>query len=208
VISFDLTGTLATFRFCDSIYFEGLPGLYASRHGREIQEAQEYLKRCYDEVGDREADWYDIKYWFSRFELGSDWDELLKDLSHRIEFYPETESVLAELSREYELILITNACREFLAVEMESLRGHFRHIISCVSDFGEVKKTSRLYGHICRQLGLRPEEVTHVGDHWHFDFVAPRECGLTAFYLDRTGASSQKGDFTITDLRELKDRLI
>ena len=206
ILSFDLTGTLATFSFCDSIYFDGLPSLYAEKHGIEIDLAREYLVKCYDELGDHHADWYDITYWFERFDLGNGWYTLLKDLSHKIEFYPESKEVLTQLSLEYELILTTNACREFVEIETATIRNHFSRIISCVSDFGEVKKTPEFYGRICQFLGRNPEDIIHIGDHWQFDYVAPSEFGLTAFYLDRTGKRS--GDHVIHDLSEIVSKLI
>ena len=206
ILSFDLTGTLATFNFCDSIYFEGLPQLYAARYDTGFEEAMRYLKECYDEVGDQEPDWYDITYWFKRFDLGDGWDSFLNDLSPNIKFYPETKSILAHLSKKYELILISNACREFLNVETTSIRKHFSRIISCVSDFSEVKKTPEFYTKACRLMELAPEEIIHIGDNWQFDFVAPREAGLQAFYLNRTKKHS--GEHIIHDLSELEEKLL
>ena len=206
ILSFDLTGTLATFSFCDSIYFDGLPTLYAEKNGIAIDQAREHLKRCYDEVGDHHIDWYDITYWFDRLDLGNGWNMLLNDLSHNIEFYPESKAVLTELSQEYELILTTNACREFVEIETDPIRDHFSQIISCVSDFGEVKKTPEFYGRVCQFLDRDPEDIIHIGDHWQFHYVAPSEFGLTAFFLDRTGKRS--GDYVIHDLSEMVAKLI
>ncbi len=206
VLSFDLTGTLATFGFCDSIYFEGLPQLYARKHGIAIEEAKGYLMEFYDEVGDQEPDWYDIKYWFKRFELGDGWYPLLNELSHNIRFHTEAESVLARLAEKHELIMVSNACREFLEVETASIRKYFTRIISCVSDFGEVKKTPEFYLTLCQSIGKSPQEIIHIGDNWQFDFVAPREAGLQAIYLDRT--KQALGDHVIHTLSELEDALL
>lgn len=206
ILSFDLTGTLATFKFCDAVYFEGLPRLYAERHGTRFEEAQAYLKSQYDTLGEEIAEWYDIKYWFNRLGLGEGWTELLRDFAPRIEFYPEAPDMLERYSREYELILITNAGREFMEIETAPIKKYFARTISCVSDFGEVKKTPDFYGRVCRSLGREPEEITHVGDHWQFDFIAPRGHGLRAFYLDRTG--ERDGEHIVHDLIELETRLI
>ncbi|MFO8010105.1 MAG: HAD family hydrolase [Dehalococcoidia bacterium] len=206
IISFDLTGTLATTRFCDSIYFQGLPEIYASINNVEIEEAKRYLRVFYDEVGDRSPEWYDIKYWFERLSLGNGWMELLREMSHNIEWYPESEQVLAELNYEYDLILLTNACREFMEVETEAISKYFKRMISCVSEFGEVKKTPEFYLRVCQSLSCGTEDIIHVGDHWHFDYVAPRGCGMTAFYLDRSGRDD--GDFTIHQLSDLRTRMI
>ncbi|MFO8102188.1 MAG: HAD family hydrolase [Dehalococcoidia bacterium] len=206
ILSFDLTGTLATFSFCDSIYFEGLPHLYSSKHGIEIEEAKGYLIKCYDEVGDQEPDWYDITYWFKRFDLGDGWYPFLEELSYNIRFDPQAEPVLARLATKYELIMVSNACREFLDVETASISKYFTRIISCVSDFGEVKKTPEFYLKLCQSINKKPEEIIHIGDNWQFDFVAPREAGLQAIYLDRTNESS--GNNVIHKLSELKNALL
>ncbi len=206
ILSFDLTGTLATFSFCDSIYFEGLPELYAAKYNISFEETKRHLKECYDDVGDQEPDWYDISYWFKRFDLGDGWDALLNEFSHNVRFYSESESVLKELRQTYDLILITNACRPFVEVETDSISKYFTRIISCVSDFGEVKKTPQFYAKVCHLLKRSPKEITHVGDNWQFDFVAPKEHGLRAIYIDRSRKTT--GEFVIHDLNELESRLL
>ena len=85
------------------------------------------------------------------------------------------------------------------------LRGYFTHVFSCTSDFDEVKKTPDVYVSVCRILGIEPEEMIHVGDHRHFDFIAPRQLGVTAFLLDREG--KEEGDFIVHDLREFWQRI-
>jgi HAD superfamily hydrolase (TIGR01549 family) len=206
VLSFDLTGTLATFRFCDSVWFEGLPTLYAEKNSITFVEAKEHLRKNYDELGDHATEWYDIKYWFARFGLGTGWIKLLQEFSSRIEFYPETLEVLERCSRMYDLVLITNASREFVEIETAPIKRYFRNIISCVSDFGEVKKTPEFYAKVCHSLGEDPAGWIHVGDHWQFDFLAPRGIGITSFYLDRRRA--RVGEFIIHDLNELERKLL
>ncbi|MFA4835657.1 MAG: HAD family hydrolase [Dehalococcoidia bacterium] len=206
ILSFDLTGTLATFKFCDAVWFEGMPRLFAEKNAISVDESREYLRQNYAELGDQVVEWYDIKYWFARFGLGTGWTELLEEFSHNIEFYPETSAVLEQYSRMYNLVLITNASREFVEVETASIKKYFSKIISCVSDFGEVKKTPEFYARVCESLGGEPSEWIHVGDHWQFDFLAPRGIGITSFYLDRRKESL--GEFIIHDLSELESKLL
>jgi len=206
ILSFDLTGTISTYRFSDSVWFEGLPQIYAERKAISLEAAKEYLKKNYDEVGDRTVEWYDIKYWFNRFKLGNDWKQLLENSSPNIEFYPEVKDMLTKLSRRYDLVLVTNASREFVDIETLEIEGYFQRIISSVSDFGEVKKTPEFYARACHLLRKEPQELTHIGDHWQFDFVAPRELGMNAFYLDRTGELD--GKYIIHDLSELEAKLL
>ena len=119
VLSFDLTGTLATFSYCDAVWFEGLPELYAEKYNVPVDKAKEYLTEQYKMVGDQAPEWYDIKYWFGRFRLGNGWGKLLEQFSPRIEFYPEAKSTLQQCSQKYDLVLITNAARVLLRSRRE-----------------------------------------------------------------------------------------
>jgi len=180
--------------------------MFAERNGISFNAAKEYLKNAYDEVGDEAVEWYDIKYWFKRFKLGNDWNGLLEKFGSNIEFYPEVMDALAKLSQRYNLILVSNASREFIDIETPEIQGYFQRIISSVSDFREVKKTPEFYAKVCHLLGKEPQEVVHIGDHWQFDFVAPTGLGMNAFFLDRT--AEQDGEFIIHSLSELETKLL
>ena len=54
-------------------------------------------------------------------------------------------------------------------------------------------------------MGVEPEEVAHVGDSWDFDYIAAREAGIRAFYLDRNGKA--EGQDVVRDLGEFEARL-
>jgi FMN phosphatase YigB (HAD superfamily) len=58
---------------------------------------------------------------------------------------------------------------------------------------------------MCQEMGVRPEQVVHVGDNWQFDFIAPSEVGIQAFYLDRK--RQMKYIESLDSLVELTDRL-
>jgi putative hydrolase of the HAD superfamily len=125
----------------------------------------------------------------------------------KISIYPDVHCILDRLKEKFPIILASNAGREFIEVEMEAtgLWRYFDRIFSATSDFGEVKKTIGFYQRICQILGANPQEVVHVGDHYDFDYLVPRTLGIHAFYLDRS--AQQRGDFVISDLRDLEERL-
>jgi len=207
IISFDMNGTLTQDRFTELIWGEGVPGLYSLTKKIPLGEAKEYVFREYQRVGEERKEWYDIKYWFNFFGLGEDWRGLLKDFEHEIKPFPEVPSVLKELSKDYKLIVTTNASKEFSDIELEAakLKDYFDNIFSSTSDFGEVKKTPDVYLKVCQTLDIKPEEMAHVGDHRLFDFTAPQELGIRAFYLDREG--KERGDFIVQNLREFYQKL-
>ena len=59
----------------------------------------------------------------------------------------------------------------------------------------------------CERLGVSPVAAAYVGDNPHLDVVGARNAGLTAIWLNRTGADYpedlQPPDHTITTLAEL-----
>ncbi|MBI4334985.1 MAG: HAD family hydrolase [Chloroflexi bacterium] len=205
IISLDMDGTLVQPEFVNGVWLEGIPALYARQHKRDLPEATKLVREAYDSVGQEAREWYDIRYWLDRFALPSDLGELMESYKDRISFYPEVPEVLERLKQKYPLIVVSNAAQEFLNIEMESLKDHFSHIFSCVSHFGRVKKDSSVYRDICRTLGIAPEEMYHVGDHFEFDYVAPSSLGIRACYVDRTGSGN--GPDTVKDLREFEVRL-
>jgi putative hydrolase of the HAD superfamily len=93
-------------------------------------------------------------------------------------------------------------------------------VFSATSDFGEVKKSNGFYARVCEIADVKPHEVVHIGDHWVFDFVNPREMGMTAYFLDRGRSRNRKvegegrksgvkvkreDEFVISDLNEIID---
>jgi HAD superfamily hydrolase (TIGR01549 family) len=109
--------------------------------------------------------------------------------------------------REFRLIIVSNAGREFIELELEKteMTGCFERIFSSTSDFGVVKKTARLYQRVCSILGVSSQEIVHVGDDRKFDFEVPRRLGMVAYHLDRTG--KHQGEFVIHSLEELTRKL-
>ncbi len=207
VISFDLDGTLVELEFSEWVWSVGIPQLFAEKRGISFDEAKEIVEEEYRKVGDRSPQWYDIKYWFNFFQLNGHWKPLLNRFSHKIKPYPEVSKVLQDLSPNYRLIIISNAAREFIDIEVElaELRRYFSRIFSATSDFGQIKKTAKFYGGICQLLGISSQEMVHVGDHWEFDYIAPKGRGIKALHIDRSW--SRSGDDVIRSLEEVGQKL-
>jgi putative hydrolase of the HAD superfamily len=207
IVSFDMDGTLIESEYTDWVWHHGIPDLYAEKTGLPFEEAKDFVVREYRKVGEAGIDWYDIKYWFRLFELGMDWKTLMERYTDKIRVYPDVHPILDRLKDSFRLVLTSNAGREFIDVEMEAtgLAGYFDQIFSATSDFGEVKKTPRFYRRICEILKIQPEEMAHVGDHYEFDYLVPRDLGIQAFYLDRS--ARKKGNSVLWDLRDMGNRL-
>lgn len=207
ILSFDFDGTLVKSSYADSVWLEGLPQLYAQEKQISLASAKQIVFEEYNRVGDKRKEWYDIGWWFQKFELSSDWKTLLNSYRHTVELYPETFETIQYLLNYYNISILSNAKHEFIDIQLQEtgLRPFFSYIFSSVSDFGQVKKTPEIYKAVCQKLQCTPQEIVHVGDHKEFDFVYPRAFGIHAVYLDRSKRCM--GEHVIHSLSELKTYL-
>jgi putative hydrolase of the HAD superfamily len=207
VVSFDMDGTLIVKNFADAVWFEGVPRLYAERWGVPLEDALERVKRAYDEVGPGRLEWYELGYWFKRFDLPGSWRELLARYRRVARPYPDVKGVLAKLKRKYRLIVVSAAAREFvdLGIKGNGLDRFFERTFSAVSDFGVIGKQPELFKRVCAEIGIAPEELLHVGDDPIYDLEMPRRVGAKSLLLDRE--CENRTPWTIHSLRELPERL-
>ncbi len=172
-------------------------------HNIGLETAKARIKEMYDEIGETRKEWYDIKYWFERFGLG-DYQQLLQDCCHRVSYYPETQQVLANLSRTHTLIASSGSSREFLTYLLAGVDRYFSRVFSSISDYSQ-PKTPQFYANVCQEMDVRPSEIVHVGDSWQFDVLSAGEAGITAYHIDRN--QEKKGAKSLRSLRELESRL-
>ncbi len=204
-ISFDLDGTLATVDLDEAIWFSEIPARYAARHGLPLALAKERVFSEYRALRGHPR-WTDMALWFERFDLG-DWREAALGLQHLARLYPDALPTLRALRPRYRLFLITQAERKFLDLKLaaEGLGGHFEAVYATPNDLGSLTKDAAIYARILAELGLEAGRVLHVGDHPRHDYESPRQAGLRALLLDRSGA--QQGPDVIHGLGELLGRL-
>ncbi len=205
VISFDLDGTLVDGLYGNMVWLEGIPELYAERHGMSRTDAAAEVKKAYDSVGESHLLWYDIGYWLKRFDLTVSVPDLLDRYCDYIRPLPHAAEVVEALGFKYRLVIASNAARVFLEKELAhaGLGRYFSRTISATSDFGMVKKEEGFYRCMCAALDVSPAEVAHVGDHRVFDFEAPRLAGIDSYHYDPSAAANG----AIRDLRDLLERL-
>jgi len=204
IISFDLDGTLVTTDFVDAVWLERIPELYAEKYGLNFEEAKKRVEEEYLKVGPEALEWYDIHYWIEKFKLDANWKEILLSCKNKLRLYPEVKKVLESLSENATIIITSNAAREFIVIEVQvlDLRILFSNIFSAVSDFHKTKKDKEVYRKIMEKVGGK---FIHVGDNYDFDYIAPRQAGLVAYYLDRSGNSN--GSHVVRNLIEFEEKL-
>jgi len=201
-ISFDMDGTIVHRNFANSIWFEAIPRLYSQRWRVPFEVAVERVRKAYDEVGPKRLEWYDIKYWFRRFDLGERWNEVLREYRDRAQLYPDVEPVFRRLTGKYVLVIATAAAREFvdMALAGKPILSLVSGIFSSVSDFGQIGKTPEFFRALCGRIGVRPNELLHVGDHVEHDVDAAREAGANAILIDREGDRGIRSLFELLDI--------
>ncbi len=203
-----MDGTITDVSFADSVWLEGIPRLFALKNGVSFETAKKEVTSEYYKIGRERLEWYDLSYWINKLGLDISPREILGSFKQNIKAFPEVPEVLEGLRNEgFRLIILTNARREFvdLDVEKTGIMGCFERVFSSTSDFGLVKNTVEPYRKVCEACAVSPSEVVHVGDDESFDFEVPRRLGITAFHLDRT--AEHTGEFVIRSLRELSGKL-
>ena len=188
--------------FSYAIWFELIPGRYSERYGLSLEEASMKVRQAYESVGDQRLEWYDVQYWFTRFDLGNA-DIAMEELQPRVQYYPDTKDVLKQLQSRYTLSVASGSPRPFLKHLLRDIEHHFSAIYSSTTDFQQVK-TAEFWAGMCRDLDVDPGQVIHIGDHIQFDFIEPASIGIKAFHLDRDGKISAAGSLqSLTELTRL-----
>jgi len=207
IISFDLDGTLVKSTYADKVWLEGLPKIYAKEKKVPLEQAKKYIYQEYEKIGKNRKEWYDIDWWFKQFKLKENWQNLLNNYRNTIQLYPETIEILEKLSKKFELIIISNAKREFVEIQLEEtyLKSYFKHVFSSLSDFSTVKKLPNVYRDILDFLNIQPHEIVHVGDSKEFDYESPQKIGIKSFYLNRE--KTEENNYTIHSLSVLENAI-
>ena len=202
VISFDLHETLATPDFVLAVWYEGVPHAYSTRQNLAFEAAKSAVFDQYRTVTEDQREYYDLNYWSERLKLGG-YHAAIEFCKHKIAHYPEVKEVLESLSRKYPLIISSSMPREFIPPIVEGIEKYFTKIFSSFSDCLQFK-TADFYRIVLKEMKIEPSEMLHVGNDWIKDYIIPCEVGINCLHLDR---KSQPGYCTITDLRQLEERI-
>jgi len=121
-------------------------------------------------------------------------------------FHPCTERVLDELSGKYKVALLSNTMSDQPRVSLTEKRldRHFTLII-CSRDLGVRKPSPRIFRHVLRELGVKPEEAVHVGDNIEADMDGAEGVGITPIWIRNSNSPPWHGYVvnSICDLPEL-----
>lgn len=71
------------------------------------------------------------------------------------------------------------------------------------AEVGVEKPDGRIFRLALQRLGLRPQEVVHIGDSYEVDVLGARAVGITPILLDREGKAEHQDVLCISSLTEL-----
>ncbi|MBU7011160.1 MAG: HAD family hydrolase [Theionarchaea archaeon] len=201
ILSFDLCGTLVDCSFADYVWKEGVPHLYAEKQGIPFEDAKRRVTAEYDKVGGDDIRYFELEYWFRYLNLDGTPHDLVHAYKEMIAVYEEVPEVLERLSKKYTLIVASLAHRDLLPLALSDIQSYFDHVFSATSDFSYVRKHQKFYSDILGLLSVNPSDVVHVGDDYIYDCEVPRDVGIHAFFLERTGTGE------LRNLREVESKI-
>lgn len=82
------------------------------------------------------------------------------------------------------------------------LAEFFAFILSS-AEAGAEKPDEKIFKLALQRLGLRPQEVAHIGDSYEIDVLGARAVGITPILLDRKGQADYQDVICINSLTEL-----
>jgi putative hydrolase of the HAD superfamily len=122
-------------------------------------------------------------------------------------FFPDSESVLKDLKKDYKLILLTNTNKfAFMQVnEKFKLSEKFDKIYASYAT-GMLKINPKVFEKILKDFKLKKEDVIMVGDSIESDIKGAENAGIKSVLLDRW--ERKEFDPKIKELAELKDHIV
>ena len=103
--------------------------------------------------------------------------------------------MLDALAPRFPLALITNGASDTQRSSLQAfgLEGRFDPVIVS-GEVGLAKPNVAVFGLVSDKLGLRHDEVLHVGDSLRLDVAGAKAAGMLAVWLNRNGRARAAGD--------------
>jgi putative hydrolase of the HAD superfamily len=127
----------------------------------------------------------------------------------RLEALPHAAETLATLSPNWNLALATSAdvsSEGDIRIALDKVNlGQWLERIYSFTNTGLRKTSPDFYNFILKDLGLSPQNVIMIGDHFEADVQVPNRCGMRAIWLNETTAEEREGPLfrTVHNLAEV-----
>jgi 2-haloacid dehalogenase len=106
--------------------------------------------------------------------------------------FPDSPAALAELSRRYQLIILSNVDRASFAGSNKRLGVTFTSILTA-QDVGSYKPAARNFDALLtrvEELGIGPGKLLHVAQSLFHDHVPAKEAGLPTVWINRASSGA------------------
>lgn len=100
---------------------------------------------------------------------------------NEVELYPDSLPALQRITARWPVASLTNGNAD---LERIGIHSHFVHHVSA-RDHGMAKPDPRIFQAAADLLGVRPEQILHVGDDPHMDVAGARDAGLHTAWINR-----------------------
>jgi len=160
----DMDGTLLDLSFDNYFWHEFVPLRFSEKNQLDFQMAkQQLLNRYKSKSGSLQ--WYCVDYWSEQLEL--DIPELKREISKRIQIFPNVEKFLSTLKDQGKHIaLVTNAHRKSLEIKMDhlELEPYFDQVISS-HDYGHAKEEQAFWHQLQLAAPFDPAATLFIDDN-------------------------------------------
>ena len=203
----ELYATYETFEFTKMIGinpFEGLWGTFDDE-GESFQTMKELVPRYRRDAWTRGLSQMGI----DDAELGNELAGLFIEERKKSPFiYEETFTVLDQLKKDYQLVLITNGSPSLQQTKLEitsEIAPYFEHIIIS-GGFGVGKPDRTIFEHALALCNVEPGEALMVGDNLMTDILGASYVGIPSVWVNRENNQAHEEiipTYEIQDLEEL-----
>lgn len=128
--------------------------------------------------------------------------------AHRWRAFDDVEPAFRRLSaRGLQLGIISNWDRRLSSLlEGVGLSAYLSTVVSS-ADVGMHKPDPRIFAHACEQLGVKPSESAHVGDHHYADIAGATAAGMVPVLIDRFSSARASVGRQLSSLDGIEDVL-
>jgi HAD superfamily hydrolase (TIGR01509 family) len=159
----DMDGTLLDLHFDNVFWKEFVPLRYAELHGLAHEQAKQQLVPRFKAMEGR-LEWYCLDYWSADLQLNI--AALKHEMAELIAVHPHVIDFLEQLRHSgRQLLLVTNAHRDSLALKMEkTCLAPFFDAIVCSHDYGLAKEQDGFWGQLAADYRFDPLRTLLVDD--------------------------------------------
>ncbi len=100
--------------------------------------------------------------------------------------FPEVPAVLARLTEQYQIAIISNTDDDLIRGNVERIGVDFDYIITA-EQVRAYKPSREAFEHALRVTGRPPDQVIHVAQGFEYDIIPTYELGMRRIWINRSG---------------------